>query len=407
MKLRSVLVKVHRYAGLGMAVFLFIAGLTGTVIAFSAELDAWLNPDLLTVASKGPALPPAALAARVERQLPGARVSYIPLDTGPGEAVIVRAEGRDGKELAYDQVFTDPVTGKVLGKREWGACCFARERIIPFLYLTHYSLSMPGVWGIFLMGIVSLVWAIDCVVGFTLTLPRAGPFWRKWTPSWLIKTDASTHRVNVDLHRASGLWLWGVLFVVALSGVALNLPDQVFRPLVSVFSTLKPSALEIAAPRYQAHPKPARLTFDDAIARTRREAHRPFHATGVLHYAEYGAYGVGFAAPGENGRDGMGSSWLYIDDRTGAVVAKDLMGEGSAGDVFLQAQYPLHSGRIIGLTGRILISLTGLVVALLSVTGILIWLKKRRAAGVHCSRLRARELLQDHAADGIAGAEGA
>ncbi|HWA90902.1 MAG TPA: PepSY-associated TM helix domain-containing protein [Rhizomicrobium sp.] len=404
---RFVLVRLHRYAGLATALFLIVAGLTGTVIAFSAELDAWLNPELLTVASKAPPLMPDALALKVSAQLPDAQVSYLPLDTEPGEAAVVRVEGRDGKELPYDQVFVDTTDGRVLGKREWGQCCFARERIIPFLYLTHYSLSMPGVWGILLMGIVSLIWAVDCFVGFTLSLPRGGPFWRKWAPAWLIKTDASTHRLNVDLHRAAGLWLWGVLFVVALSGVALNLPDQVFRPLVSVFSPLKPSMLETAASRFQAHPKPALLSFDDAIARAAEAAHRPIKVTGVLHYPEYAAYGVGFAAPGENGRDGMGSSWLYIDDRTGKVVAQDLMGEGSAGDVFMQAQYPLHSGRILGLTGRIVVSVTGLVVAMLSLTGILIWLKKRRAAGVHRQRLRARELLQDHAAGGVAGAEGA
>ncbi|HTT99744.1 MAG TPA: PepSY-associated TM helix domain-containing protein, partial [Rhizomicrobium sp.] len=313
----------------------------------------------------------------------------------------------NGKELPFDQVFVDTTSGHVLGKRLWGQCCFARERIIPFLYLSHYSLSIPGVWGIFIMGIVSLVWALDCFVGFTLSLPRGGPFLRKWAPAWLIKTDASVHRLNVDMHRAAGLWLWIVLFVVAMSGVALNLPDQVFRPIVNVFSPLKPTTLEAAASRFQAHPKPAILSFNDAIARAAGAAHRPFKVTGVLHYPEYAAYGVGFAAPNENGRDGMGSSWLYIDDQNGKVVARDMIGEGSAGDVFMQAQYPLHSGRIIGLTGRIIVSITGLVVAMLSVTGILIWLKKRRATGVHNARLRARELLEDHAARGIARAEGA
>ncbi|MCK1316969.1 PepSY domain-containing protein, partial [Bradyrhizobium sp. 23] len=39
----------------------------------------------------------------------------------------------------------------------------------------------------------------------------------------------------------------------------------------------------------------------------------------------------------------------------------------------------LHSGRIVGLFGRILISVMGLVVAALSVTGIVIWWRKRRA----------------------------
>ena len=42
-------------------------------------------------------------------------------------------------------------------------------------------------------------------------------------------------------------------------------------------------------------------------------------------------------------------------------------------------QFPLHSGRILGLPRRILISLMGLVVAMLSVTGVVIWWKKRAA----------------------------
>lgn len=44
-----------------------------------------------------------------------------------------------------------------------------------------------------------------------------------------------------------------------------------------------------------------------------------------------------------------------------------------------EAADPLHSGRILGLPGRILISVMGLVVAMLSVTGIAIWARKRRA----------------------------
>jgi len=52
-------------------------------------------------------------------------------------------------------------------------------------------------------------------------------------------------------------------------------------------------------------------------------------------------------------------------------------GTGTAGDMFLQLQFPLHSGRIAGVPGRIFISFMGLVVAGLSVTGIVIWLKRR------------------------------
>ncbi|HEY9571669.1 MAG TPA: PepSY domain-containing protein, partial [Pusillimonas sp.] len=48
-------------------------------------------------------------------------------------------------------------------------------------------------------------------------------------------------------------------------------------------------------------------------------------------------------------------------------------------DIFVQLQFPLPSGRILGFPGRVMMSLMGLVVAMLSVTGIVIWARKRRA----------------------------
>ena len=60
--------------------------------------------------------------------------------------------------------------------------------------------------------------------------------------------------------------------------------------------------------------------------------------------------------------------------------------EGTSGDVFMQLQFPLHSGRIAGTPGRVAISLLGIVVAMLSITSIVVWAKKRAAR--HSARLR-------------------
>ena len=54
-------------------------------------------------------------------------------------------------------------------------------------------------------------------------------------------------------------------------------------------------------------------------------------------------------------------------------------GSGSAGDIFLQSMFPLHSGRIVGVAGRVLMSVMGVVIATLSITGVLIWARKRRS----------------------------
>ncbi|MGH8532637.1 MAG: PepSY domain-containing protein [Gammaproteobacteria bacterium] len=47
--MRRLFLRLHRYAGLAIAFFLVVVGLTGSVLAFYEELERWLNPQLFTV----------------------------------------------------------------------------------------------------------------------------------------------------------------------------------------------------------------------------------------------------------------------------------------------------------------------------------------------------------------------
>lgn len=76
---------------------------------------------------------------------------------------------------------------------------------------------------------------------------------------------------------------------------------------------------------------------------------------------------------------GVGHKRLYYDGMDGRYLGDRQPWEGTAANIFIQAQFPLHSGRILGLPGRLLISVLGLIVAMLSVTGVVIWWKKRTA----------------------------
>jgi uncharacterized iron-regulated membrane protein len=75
----------------------------------------------------------------------------------------------------------------------------------------------------------------------------------------------------------------------------------------------------------------------------------------------------------------VGPATLYFDSQDGRYLGDWIPWRGTGGDLFLQLQFPLHSGRIAGLPGRIFVSALGLVVAIVAVTGVIIWLRKRRA----------------------------
>lgn len=375
--MRGALVRLHRYVGLALAGVLVIAGLTGSVLAFQAELDAWLNPQLFE--ARHPALPilsPSQIAARVIAADPRARVTVVmmPIAADASASVFVAARGGQGP-LEYSQVFVDPGTGEVQGRRLYGALRWDREHLIPFLYILHMSLQVPGVWGMWLMGGIGIAWMVDCVVGFALTLPRARPFWAKWRPIWGVKPSAGSYRLNLDLHRAAGLWFWGVLFMLALTGMSIDLNREVFRPVLTALLPTTPSLLlDLPLP---APVPPITLDFDTALARAQTEAGRrgwdkPVNFIHAIDRA--GLYRVRFGRAHEAG---FGLSTIYVAGDDGRILSVEEAGAGEAGDVVATLMFPLHTGQVAGLPGRVLICLTGLVVAMLSVTGVAVWWKKR------------------------------
>jgi uncharacterized iron-regulated membrane protein len=374
---RKVFVWLHRYVGLAMAGFLAVAGLTGSVIAFSQEIDAWLNPGLYRIGSAGTPLPLAELAKRVEQSDPGIRVHRIEPGLGLRQSALLTVVPRhnNGAQLSYDQVFADPVTGAVLGKRLWGAVRLDRPHLVPFLYKLHYDLQIADPWGMWLMGAIACLWTVDCFIGFYLSLPRGRRLLARWQRAWRIKPGAELFRTSFDLHRAGGLWLWLVLLMLAVSSVSLNLRTEIFTPIVSAFSPLTPSIFDLRVPD-EVDRAPG-LSFDDIAARANEEAQRlgwAMDLASINYVTAYDIYAVRFDA--ETFWTG-GFRFLYLDGGDGRLLDRYVLGDGTAGDVFTVAQFALHSGRIAGLGGRIAICIAGIAVTALSVTGVIIWWLKR------------------------------
>ena len=387
--MRRQLVRLHRWFGIAIALFLFIAGLTGAIIAWDHELDAALNPSFFKARAVGPALSGLELARRVEAADPRLQVTYLPLTAEPGHTLQMMVLPRTNPAthqpypLDFNQIAVDPATGAIQGRREWGAVSLAPLNLIPFIYKLHYTLHLPFTGGIdtgtWLMGIVGIVWLFDSVIALWLSFPS----FKAWRKSFAFRFGRGSYALTFDLHRSGGVGIWGLLVIVALTSVSMNLSAPVVRPVVSMFSTLTPDPIN--NPEILRKPQPGdQVLSRERIVQLAEQAGKAQNLTvppGGVYYAELlHAYGVGFYAPGNDHGDlGLGNPWMYWDAATGKPLGAQIPGKGTAGDIFMQVQFPLHSGRILGLGGRIVISAMGIAVAVLSATGLLIWLKKLNA----------------------------
>lgn len=424
--MRQIFTLIHRYVGLLIALFLILSGLTGAVISWDHELDDLLNPQLMAARNTGAAISSVEIAKKIEARYPQMLVTYLPIGIEKGESYKISVSPKrnpDTKLLykqGFNQVFIDPATGDELGRREWGvAWPITQATFVSFLYKFHYSLHLPEMWGIdrwgiWLLGIIAILWTLDSFIGFYLTLPAkrrviakkqqiddseqlskvdfsatdfpvstSKSWFQRWQPAWKVRWASGSAKLNFDLHRALGLWTWGLLLIIAFTAFSLNLYREVFYPVLSKVSQVTPSPfdLRVRAPKH--NPILPIRQYGEIISKAQSDAkNRGWREPvgSVLYNPGFGIYGVQFYYPEEgHGAGGVGHKRLYYDSQDGHYLGDRQPWKGTAADIFLQAQFPLHSGRILGLLGRVLISVMGLIVVALSVTGLVIWSRKHNS----------------------------
>jgi uncharacterized iron-regulated membrane protein len=391
----------HRWAGLLMAGFLFIAGLTGSLLAFNSELERLISPQLFAAPRPGVApLDLATLAERAAAQVPQGRVHGVSLvETGQVEVQFSpRKDSATGKsyDLGFTQFFADPWTGRELGRRIRGDLSQGSINLMPFIYSLYWTVAAgrPGQW---IMGIVALVWSLDCFVGFYLTLPRSrGGFWQRWRLAWFVKWRASSFRVNFDLHRASGLWLWPLLFVFGWSSVMMNIRPTHERVMRALFDYRSPIEAFKSLPRHPnetprldwhaAEATGARLIAEQAL-RHGFTVGQPLGLSyspdlGVYRYEVRGSRDVFERAPKG------GSTYLMFDGNTGALTELFRPTGEHSGNTVESWLYALHMTRVFGRAYQIFVCVLGVAIAMLSVTGVYIWWRKRTVRRLPASRRR-------------------
>ena len=364
--IRHWLVKLHRYSGLLLSLFIVMAGLTGSALAFNDEIDAWLNPQFYHVAGSGERLPIDKLVGVIEHDYPHARLAFFGIEADPNAPLQARLRPKKAEDtLAADTVYIDPFSAAVVGERNSKALSVAPQNLMPFLFRLHRYLLLDKT-GAIISGSLGLLWLATLLIGFALAWPKHRNGWRK---ALSVKRGAGGFRLMYDLHRSVGLVAGALLVITAFTGAVMNLPD-VARPIVSSISPLTPP------PKSSTSSGDTRIDWQQALTLAQASMPQATPAR-IARDDKHGIYQVRMRKPNDL-QDG-GSVRMFLDAGDGHVLhALDPL-KGSAGDAFIGVQYGLHTGQLLGLPGKILVAFLGLLPLLFTITGIFIWLQKRKS----------------------------
>ncbi|MDY0881577.1 PepSY-associated TM helix domain-containing protein [Dongia soli] len=368
---RRLLGQIHLWSGLILCLPLVLIGLTGSILVFQEEIDALTNP-IPHAATGGEMQPIGTMIAVAEKALAnsameGRKVVAITLPQELGEPAIIRmsAPRAGGGPGSGGQILLDPITLGVLDIRQSG------DGIMQIVHRLHANLLIAGRDGRTIVGWLGVVMLVLGASGTVIWWPRNG----RWRQAFMVKWGTRPLRFNRDLHGAIGIWGLAVFMVVSFSGVYLAFPQAITAGIGSIFPArdLRSQDMQLKASPIAGE---VPLDIDQVIDLARQNAPSAVLRNIALPQRKDQPYRLMLAQPDQV--DGTPLATLYIDPWSQKIFVNRSPADYSLGESILAWQRPLHESAGLGWIWRILVFFSGLLPLLFSVTGITMWLLKRR-----------------------------
>jgi uncharacterized iron-regulated membrane protein len=380
---------LHRWLGIGLGAWFVLVGLTGSVLVFEDPIDAWLNPALLTTASRGPLLPPERIVEDATDRHDLGKVERIRFPLVPGAVYRLTVRVSPMRRVGSERIEAtfDPVSGALLGTRRIEAISLAPPHLLKTLYEFHRNVLL-GSAGSNIVGIAGFLLLASAITGFVVAIPRKAVGWKRLV--W-VNPRASATRLVFDLHRSAGAVFFALLLLSTLTGATLVYLNYV-RDMVSVFSKVAPFPIIPWRGGADSEPK----TLGEIIAAV--HAAHPRHAITEIHGPprQTGGYLVYLHRTGDEHR--LGDTILWVHPMTAEILVERSDRTRNRGEALMHWLFPLHSGSAFGRAGLVAMCMTGVVPLLMVLTGLWVWWRKRRGERISRERSRARRAASTAAA---------
>ncbi|MEG4808883.1 PepSY-associated TM helix domain-containing protein [Microcoleus sp. F8-D3] len=367
MKVRKLVLNIHGIVGIFLGLIFAIAGLTGSAIVFREEADRALNQKLMQVTPQPKKASIDRIFDAVQQAHPNLRDPFIRFPKTPEDTYSFSGDLPDENHL---EVFVNPYTAKVLGAR------VAERSLINFLHTLHYTLLLktPGHMA---MGFVGVLLLLTTLTG---TLLWTG--WRNLKIGFKIRWRAPAPLLNYDLHNVGGILTTILLSILAFTGSVIIAAQFALGggggggdvPAAKPLPNLTPIALSKLLPKAEAALPGGRIAY----VQFPESSGNKLVITKTFPEQKTGRFDF---------------STVEVDRFTGKVLKAEKVLEPNPVFKVLLVIVNLHYGIFGGIFTRILYVFIGLMPAVLLITGLVIWKRRRwlMARGESASQLRTEE----------------
>ncbi|GAA5156904.1 PepSY-associated TM helix domain-containing protein [Pseudonocardia eucalypti] len=391
-------IRLHRWTALVLGLLFLVEATTGAVLLYGNDLAELAHPERYRATPSDNPLPPLDALRMVQARHPGLGATGV---QRYGDIYLVRGAG-EGRR--YTDAFVDPGSGRINGIggelpefvllminiHDCGLTCpglpgyqeWMTAKLPPLfgkeISAGYYLLGLLGVLGVFLAVSGAIVW---------------WPGLRALAGGFLVRRGRGAYTRDLDLHRVIGIVAVPFLLMWGFTGAAFFYD----WPARAYFAALPGSARPDPAP-----PTPGTgplLTFEQARD-VALAAHPDARVAGLdsVHPEQPGGMYTFRLARGHDPYEywnWSGSISVAVDSHGGGIQDYAPTGPDTPATQRLWDEgfyYGLHFGTLVGPGPRVIWLLFGLTPIPLAVTGLTVWLTKRRSARNRRRRARASTL---------------
>lgn len=337
---------IHTWMGLVAGLVIAVVSLTGSVIVFRNEIPLASFP---RSAGGVGVVGLDAIASQIAQTQPNAQVRRVRFPAQAGDPFVVQVESA-GKQL---RLVCDASTGRVLG--------ILNTNFTDWMVDLHRNL-LAGKTGRKSVGAVGILLFVLAGTGMLLWLIGKRN-WRAWIS---VRAQGGSRRFHFELHRASGLWSYGLLTVVAFTGIGLAYPDTFRNALQQMTgSPVAKKAARVVVSSGQTLP-----ALNEYVLSGVRAMPDGVPTELRLPEKQKGPVDLRLRRPGDLSLSG---NHVYLDPASGKVLALSREVDQPLGARIFAAFAPIHYGEFGGLPIKVLWALLGLLPTVLFVTGFITW----------------------------------
>ena len=364
----------HFYASLFCIPFVLWLSLTGSIYLFRPQIEAWIDRPYAQVATTGARASAAAQADAALRAVPGSRLEGYELPATAEQAVQIVVVAPRGSV----RVYVHPQTLAVLRIVD------DDDRPMRIVFRLHGEL-LAGPVGSYVVELAASWTIVMILTGLALWWPRGGGLAGVVYP--LLR--AGRRRFWRDIHGVTGFW-------VSLAALFLLLSGLPWAQGWGGYLTMVRRVAEGAPPRQdwstehgdhhmagQAHASaPGTEPLDRLIATV-----RPLALAPPVLIAPPAAAGAPWSAKSEAADRPMRTD-LTLSGKTGAMLTRRDFAQRRLVDRIVGWGVAIHEGQAFGGLNQLLNLLTAAGLTLLSVSGAILWWRRRPAGRLGAPPLR-------------------